>query len=347
MRILKQDKAQNLITLLAENLEDLWHLSNIVEKEDEVEGISFRSFRPNEQTEIEKKKVKIKLKVERIEFSKSNAHLRISGKILDGSPLEYVQLGAYHTLDVQTGFPITIIKNWQKYHLDRIKEAIEKTNMPRLFILLMDEKKALLSTILGFGVEYNWEIEYHRSKKLDQKSFEKEKQKIYQQLEEKLLELDGEILIAGPGFEAKNFVEFLKTKKSKLAKKVILEHCSYAEKSGVVELLKKGVVDKVIKQQQVSFELSLMEEFKTLLAKNSQKIAYGYKNIKIALELNAIERLVVLDSLLSNNKDIKELLLEAEKKAVKIYIFSSYFDAGKELEAFGGLIAFLRYEMSF
>ncbi|MEM4137790.1 MAG: mRNA surveillance protein pelota [Candidatus Anstonellaceae archaeon] len=346
MQILKQNKAENLIELLPQNTEDLWHLSNIIEVGDKIEAVSFRTYQANEQTEKEKKKVVVIVEVEKTEFSKFTNHLRVSGKIVGGKPLEYLQLGSYHTIDLQPGYSVKIIKEWQNYHLGRIKKAIEDTKKPKLYILLMDEKKALFAKILGFGIEYSWEMEFKTTKKLDQKNFEKEKKQNYEEIEKKIEQLGEQnftLLLAGPGFEAKNFFEYLKQKKNKIVSKIILEHCSYAEKSGVIELLKKGVVNKVIQEQQIAFELKIMEEFKTLLAKGSNKITYGYDNIKKALENEAIEKIVVLDSLLSTKEQIKQLVIETEKRNKPVYIFSSHSEAGEELKAFGGLIAFLRF----
>jgi protein pelota len=345
MQILKQDKKEQLIKLLIQNQEDLWHLSNIIEAGDRVEAVSFRSYKANEQAEVEKKKVTILLEVEKVEFSKTTQHLRITGKIINGYPEEYIQKGSYHTLDIEQGYPITIIKDWKNYHINRIKKAIEQTKRPKLYILLMDEKKVLFAIVRGFGIEYKWEEEFKISKK-QAKDYDKEKEKIFEQIKQRLEELEeGEILLAGPGFEAKNFYEYLKNKKNPLIKKIILEHCSYVEKSGVRELLKKGLVHKVIEQQQIALEIKLIEEFKLLLIKNSKKITYGLENIKKALELNAIEKLLILDNLITQKPQIKELITDAENKGVEIIFFSSDSDAGKELQAFGSMAAFLRYEL--
>ncbi|MCX8163703.1 MAG: mRNA surveillance protein pelota [Candidatus Micrarchaeota archaeon] len=345
MQILKQDKTQNLITLLAQNVEDLWYISTIIEKGDRVEAISFRTYQATEESDKEKKKVQIVLEVEKVEFSKFSSHLRISGKILDGKPLEYLQLGSYHTIDLEPGYWIKIIKDWKDYHIERIKQAIEQSKRPKLFILVIDEKKALFAKILGFGIEYSWEIEFKISKRLDSKTYVKEKQKIYQEIEERIeqqiKEENFSLLVAGPGFEAKNFFEYIKEKNKKLSSKIILEHCSYAERSGVVELLKKGIINKVIQQQQVAFELQQIEEFKALLAKGSNKITYGYENIKKATENNLVLKVLLLDKLVYETK-IKELLEQLQNMKTKVYIFSSESEGGKELEAFGGMVCFLK-----
>jgi protein pelota len=344
MQIKYQNKNENLIELIPQTLEDLWHLSILINANDKVKATTTRSFQPGEESEKERKKLTLVLEIKKVEFSKSNSQLRLSGLIIDGWPEEYVQKGLFHTFNVQLGHPITIIKNWTEYDLERLKKAIEDTKKPKINVLLMDERKALFALVLGFGIETKWEIEFNASKRLDKNTYNKEKEKFYLDILSNISKVEGKIILAGPGFESKNFYEFVKSKNKTLAANIILEYVSNVEKSGLIELLKKGVVHNIIAQQQVSLELTLMEEFKTNLAKDSKKIAYGIKNIKLCLENNAIDKLLVLDKLLSSSEDIKNLILEAEKKNVKLYIFSSESDGGKELEAFGGLAAFLRYE---
>src|SRR5271165_3415913 len=101
MKITQQDKKENLIRLIPENLEDLWHLERILAPGDEVQSGSWRSFKATEGATAEKKKIDIRLHIEKIEFARHANRLRLTGKILSGTPVEYVQTGSYHTIDVE------------------------------------------------------------------------------------------------------------------------------------------------------------------------------------------------------------------------------------------------------
>ncbi|MDE1798401.1 MAG: pelota family protein, partial [Candidatus Micrarchaeota archaeon] len=214
MKITKQDRKENLIRLVPENLEDLWHIERILAPGDEVESASWRSFKATEGATAEKKKIDIRLLIEKIEFARHANRLRLTGKILSGTPAEFVQVGSYHTVDVEPHFPLSIYKEWKEHHLSRLKQAMAETKRPLLYILVLDERNALLSSMRGFGVHYDWELELSGSKR-DEAKKQAESQKQYLgELLSRLQRLEGthKIIVAGPGFAPDNFLKFAKEK---------------------------------------------------------------------------------------------------------------------------------------
>jgi len=347
MKISKQDKKEGLIRLIPENLEDLWHIERVLSPGDKVQAVSWRSFKANEKSAQEKKKINVTLQAEKIEFARHANRLRVTGKILSGTPEEYVQAGSFHTIDVEPGTSLSIYKDWRGHHLSRLKEAVVQTRRPLLHMLVMDERKALMASMRGFGINYEWELENRASKREEsKKQIEGEKQffgEILSRLQ--LLKDVNKIIVAGPGFAPKNFSEFAKQKDAKLSSRFIMEHCSYAERNGVNELMKRGIVSRVAADERVALEMQIMDEFKLKLAKSSDKICYGIKNVKEAIEISAAEKVLVLDELLRNKKEVDEIIEMAEKNKVKVMIFSHESDGGAELDGFGGLIAFLRFAL--
>lgn len=346
MRITHQDRKEGLIKLIPQNLEDLWHIERVLAIGDKVQSVSYRSFKANEKSAGEKKKITVRVVAEKIEFAKTSNRLRVTGPIEWGTPEEYVQTGSYHTIDIEPQTKVEIYKDWKSHHLSRLKKAIEETKRPRLYILVMDEKKALMATVMGFGINYDWEIENKSSKREDsKKQVEGERQYFGEILSRlKLLEAN-KIIVAGPGFASANFAQFAKEKDANISKKFAMEHCSHAERNGVNELMKNGIVSKIAAEERVAQEMQLMDEFKIALARDSKKITYGLKNVKQAVDISAASKILVLDELLRNKKEVEQIIELAEKNKISIMIFSHESDGGKELEGFGGLIAFLRYEL--
>ncbi len=346
MKITKQDKFIGLIRLVPENLEDLWHIERILSPGDKVEGVSFRTFKASEAAAAEKKKINLSLSVEKIEFARHANRLRLTGKILSGTPEEFVQMGSYHTLDVEPGFSVSIYKDWKGHHLERLKQAMAETKRPRLFILVLDERQALLASIRGFGVNYDWELEAHGSKRDEaKKQAESEKTYFGELLARLALLPEGKIVVAGPGFARDNFTKFAKEKNPKLAGRFVLESCSYAERTGVNELMKRGVVSRVAGEERVAQEMQIMEEFRTKISKNSDRVCYGLKAVKQAVEITAAEKVLVLDELLRTRKDVEDIAELADRNRIKLMIFSHESDGGRELAGLGGLAAFLRFAL--
>ncbi len=86
MKVLGFDRKEGRMKLVPEVLEDLWHLERVLEPGDIVSSSSTRVFKASEKEgeEGERKKVRIELQAEKIDFSKSASKLRVTGKIIGG-----------------------------------------------------------------------------------------------------------------------------------------------------------------------------------------------------------------------------------------------------------------------
>ncbi|MCK4522234.1 MAG: pelota family protein, partial [Nanoarchaeota archaeon] len=126
MKIIHQNLKKGEIRLKSENLDDLWYLSHIIDKGDLIKGKTIRKIKigtsDQRNVRIIKKPVFLKIKTEKIEFSKTSNILRVSGKITEAP--EDIPKGSYHTFNIEENTVITIIKErWLKFQLDKLKEA--------------------------------------------------------------------------------------------------------------------------------------------------------------------------------------------------------------------------------
>jgi protein pelota len=345
MKLGKQDPKEGEIRLTPENTEDLWHIERLLSPGDSIIARTWRRYKATEGDAGEKKAVTMKLSVEKVEFSPHANRLRVTGKIVEGTPVEFVQIGAYHTIDIEEHFPVSIIKEkWMAHHLARIKQAIAETKRPRLGMLVLDESKAIYATLRGFGVAYELELENNASKRDDK--FDEKTLSFFGEILKKLQSSQvGRIIVAGPGFGKENLLKFIKQKDSKLASRIVLEHCSYAERTGITELLKRGVVAKVASEERAENELVLMEKFSSELRKESGLVAYGKKEVEAAVQSSAVDTLLVLDELLRTSKEVEAIVEQAEARKVKLVVFSHESDGGRELSGYGGFAALLRFRL--
>ena len=347
MRVLKQDRKTGEVKLLPESTEDLWHIERILTPGDTVIAKSWRRFKIEGSDDAgEKKPVTISLNVEKTEFSAYVNRLRISGKIISGTPEEFVQAGSYHTIDAETGFSITIVKqNWRQHQIERIAEAVKETKRPKVGIVVLDESKAIFATVRGFGIDYNFEIDTNSSKR-DDKFAEKEKQ-YFGDIASKLATFDtSKIIIAGPGFAKDNLRKLLQQKNPEILKKIIFDSVSNSERSGVVELLKRGTIAKVMQEERIEQELVLVERLKEEIGKNSGLACWGLKDVEQAIEYSAAKSVLVVDELLRTNQKVDALVESAYKKKVKVVVFSSSSQGGEELSGLGGFAALLKFKIS-
>jgi protein pelota len=97
MKIIKEIPEKNIIKVMPENLDDLWHLSNIIEKNNAVSAMTERRIEEKgdklRADRGAKRRVYLGVKVEKVNFHEDTNRLRVSGKIIHGP--DDVPLGAY------------------------------------------------------------------------------------------------------------------------------------------------------------------------------------------------------------------------------------------------------------
>jgi protein pelota len=323
-----------------ETMEDLWSLQRILFADDIVRSESERKFKPEDGGKGELKKVFITLKVEKSELDKAAMRLRISGKILDGKPLEYVRLNSYHTINAAPQDVLEMVKEkWPGYILQVVKSAVSDSRRPRLGLIVVDEEKALPAYLLGYGVEFKNEIYSGLSKRMSQKDFTEQQNKYY----EKVLSVAGgmeadTVVMAGPGFAKDDIKKYGEDKGiiQKMGKRLVLSPSSNSERSGIYELIRSDAVAKLLERERIRTEFLLMEKFLTGLSSGSSR--YGVENVREFIGTGLANAIMVNDSFIGK-PDVQEVLAEAERMGIKIDVFNSDDEVGQQLHAFKDIAA--------
>jgi len=349
MKIIALDESEGRLKISPQSLEDLWYLSRVVENGDEVEGRTLRRFKSEGTTRAtsgEKKPVTVRVKAQTVEFAESANKLRVTGPIIAGHPEEYVQLGEFHTLDIEIGEPATIFKKLSTYHKQILREAKERAKHFKTMIIVIDDEKCIAALLQTTGLKVLFEMGNTASKR-DPDSFEALTKKFYSEIISGIKTHDCKyVVLAGPGFERENLLKYLKDKEPEITKKVFTEHASSAEKSALHELLKKGLLEKIIGKQKLAQEYENLEKLKAALGRNNGLALYGKKDVENAIALNAVETLLVLDEMVRKDEQAAQIMQQAESKGAEILIYDSQDDAGKEFETFK-LAALLRFKVKY
>jgi protein pelota len=344
MKILHQDTRTNEIKLLPETLDDLWHLHNLVDEGDLVFATTFRrkeekpdKLRPER---IEKIRMRLGIRVKKVEFHESDDNLRILGAIEQGPQ----DIGEHHTLMLSIGDPLTIIKpDWRAQHFDRIKRAVESSDQPSIFFVSIEDTDAVIAASRQYGLKEIVTITRSSTGKMyDTKPNELE---YLDEIVDKLVTMvHGEpLILLGPGFTKEALARRIREKAPELAGSVSIQHTGQAGMAGVSELMKSGVGGKMLEQSRVAKETRLMEELFAEIGKSGM-FSYGDESVKAAAEAGAIRTLLVLDKKL-RTPEIDKLLLKVESAKGEFVIVSSLHEAGRRLESLGGVAALLRYRM--
>ena len=336
MKILGFNQISNAMRLEPESFDDLYLLAVVINAGDTVEGKSTRRFRPSEGDKGEQKDVVIKIMVEKAEIDRSAFRLRVSGKIIEGRPLEFVSLGSYHTLNIETRESISVHKDeWKAYIMRRLKEAVADSKKPKLGIVAMDEEKVSFAYIKGYGIDIFSEIYSKLSKKMNEKEYKKQKEAFFDSVISAMNNMPVDVIvIGGPGFTKDDLKKYMDGLRKKVEKRLAYVQASDAERSGIREIMQSEAVAKLLENERVKKEFFYLNMFLSGLV--SGKAAYGAENVKERLD--DIKLIMVNDDVL-NDESVKKVLDMADSNGIKIEIFNSGDDAGMQLVRFRGIAA--------
>lgn len=344
MKILHQDARNSEIKLMPQNIDDLWHLSNLIDRGDMVFATTYR--RKEEQSDklrserMEKVRMRLGIRVEKVEFHESDDRLRILGRIESGPQ----DVGEHHTLMVSPGEDVTIVKaEWASHHFDRIKRAVASAEKPSLLFVSIEDTEAVLAAAREYGIKEFATITRNPGGKMyDAKSNEAE---YLAEVVEKLRSVHkGEpILMLGPGFVKEALARCVREKMPEASPSLSVHHTGQAGMAGIHELMKKGVAGRLLDDTRVAHETRLVEELFTEIGKDGM-FAYGESSVSNAVLAGAVRTLLVLDTKV-RTPAVEEMLRSVEAARGEFAIISSLHEAGRRLESLGGVAALLRYKL--
>ena len=168
--------------------------------------------------------------------------------------------------------------------------------------------------------------------------------KIADQMKEEFLdnhtELQG-IIIGGPGFTKFDFAEGGYINETLRRKIIAIKDISYTGDFGVQELVERS--EDILGEEEVIKEKILMRKFFEMLAKASEKVAYGFDDVMKCTNMGAVDVILVSESL--EDDKVEELERAAELMGTTLEIVSVETREGVQLRDMGKVAAMLRYQV--
>jgi len=345
MRVLKKNLRgdEGEIALLPESLDDLWHLQHLVERGDLVFALTHRKVptiadkaRPEK---MERKTVRLGVKIEDVEFHMYSNWLRLHGVIKSG-----IDVGSYHTLNIEVGTDLSILKyHWRPDLLQRIDDAVAESNRPRVVLALVEEGEATIGVLRQFGVQMAAELRASSGKG----DGEDHRAAFFQEVARAMEQAAGEnamVILAGPGFAKEDLKKVIDYSYPELAKRITMDDATSIGRSGFQEVLRRGAVKTVLESSRIAQEAKLIEDLFREIATDG-KAAYGQKEVQTAVNYGAVEHLLVLDELARRGR-VDEIMRNVTDARGKVVIFSSEFEPGERLASLGGVAALLRFKIA-
>jgi protein pelota len=346
------EEGRERVTVVPENVDDLWHLSYVLEPGDLVEGDTTRRIQRNDDqmrdTGGEREHLHVTIEVEDVEFARFANRLRVGGVIVDCSRED--QLGFHHTLNVEERAEITIEKHFKPDQTERLERAEEAAENPDVAIVTVEEGEAYIHTVAQYGTN-----EYASfTRPTGKGEYARPRSELFADLGSALSHLDVDaIILAGPGFTKQDARDYLEDEYPQVVELIgATVDTSGVGDRGVHEVLKRGAVSDVQKDTRIAREAELVDQLMEGIAQGT-KVAYGIGEVAEAAEFGAVEQLLILDTRLREERqgegdwdvDVNHVIETVEQKGGEVTVFSGEFQPGEQLKNLGGIAALLRYRL--
>ncbi len=352
MKLLELNTKKAHFKVKIENADDLWYLSQLIEKNDIISGRTERKIRLDSGDErnvkVTKKHVFLSLEVEKVEFSRYQNWLRVSGKIREAP--EDVPKGSYHTFNLEPDNMIEVQKSeLLKYQIDRLQDVC-KEKETKLLAVVFDREDAIFARIKAQGYEILSEKKGEVEKKIEgvrpAGNFYTEIIKIIEDYQSRYGFEN--IIVASPAFFKDDLMKSLKSQE--LKKKIVLATVSSVNNAGIDELIKRPEIKNVLQKNRFAQEIAMVEEVLKEISKRGA-VAYGFDECRKACDAGAVKSLLVTDELImkmreqGNYQELEKMMKDAEAVNGEVHIINSEHNGGKKLDGLGGVAAILRYKM--
>lgn len=345
MRVLHQDRGTGEIKMMIETLDDLWHLYNIINEGDMIISVTFRREEAKSDKiraeRAEKKRMVLGVRAEKIEFHETESRLRILGVIEEGPQ----DIGSYHTLNLAEGDAVTVRKSeWTPLMLERVRRSVEDARRPRLLFVSLDNDEATIAVARQFGMQEVARIYASGSGKMYE---QKVSDNFYPEIVDKVCQVAEPgvpLVVLGPGFAKEALVSLGKEKEPELFGRAHVYHTGQTGMAGIHELMKSGIGSETVQGSRAAQETKAVEDVLERIAKDGP-VAYGPADVERAAMAGAVDTLLVLDTEVRKGS-AEELMMAVENGRGNVMVVSERFEAGKKLEAIGGIAALLRYNLS-
>ncbi|XP_037050590.1 protein pelota [Bradysia coprophila] len=355
------------VILIPEESEDMWHAYNLISEGDNVRSTTIRKVQNETATgssSSNRIRTTLKISVENIDFDTQACVLRLKGRNVEEN--QYVKMGAYHTLDLELNRKFELFKpEWDSISLERIEMACDVTQHADLGAVIMQEGLAHICLIQSSMtiVRSKIDVNIPRKRKGNVSQHEKGLNKFYEAVMQGIMRhinfvVVKCVLVASPGFVKDQFFEFMIQQAVKSDNKVLLEnrskfmlvHSSSGFKHSLKEILQDPSVVSKMSDTKAAGEVKSLETFYSILQSEPAKAFYGKKHVMKAAESQAIETLLISDSLfrcqnVALRKEYVNLVESVRDSGGEAKIFSSMHISGEQLSHLTGVAAILRFPM--
>ncbi|UCD04318.1 MAG: peptide chain release factor 1 [Candidatus Woesearchaeota archaeon] len=307
------------------------------------ENIKSKTTRKNVQSALKKMLQQLKLYKKLPE----NGLALFSGNVADNPGVMDYQIWA---IEPPRPLDIKLYKCDQIFHLDPLKRMLEPKKLYGLIVI--DKQGASIGYLKGASIEVvhdDTSLVPGKTRKGGQSAarFARVREGLEKDWFKNIAEvvkkefLNNEkvtgILLGGPGPAKEEFMDYLL---EPIRKKIIAtESTSYTGEQGLEELVEK--CKKILAEEQIAREKELVEEFFNILRTNPSHASYGKKEVEKALQMNAVELLLICEG--APEDEFEEYVEQVDREGGRWELISAGTRGGNQLSNLGNYAAILRF----
>ncbi|ADB85942.1 peptide chain release factor aRF-1 [Saccharolobus islandicus] len=255
--------------------------------------------------------------------------------------------------------PLFFYRTDKEFHVEFLEDMVEDTVVYGLIIVERDE--ATIGLLKGTRIEILEEIEgFVPGKHMMGGQSQRRIDRIIDEMYHNFLKEVGEkvnayfmpfiqtgkmkgILLGGPGYAKEDFYkeDYVDYRIKNLILQPLIDVSDQGE-VGLREMIMRA--EDLLKNQQYVEVEKLLEELKYHLAKDDGLIIYGKEQIKKAMEMGAVEAIVIHED--SSDKELEKLAQDAENYGVKVFVVGDEVPEAEWVKkTFNGVVGKLRYRL--
>lgn len=335
--------------VIPEDSDDLFTLRRVIEQGDSVIADTTRVVKQESEygrpDKGERVKVRLTIRVDRIELDSSVDRLRIAGTITATSN-ELVSKGVHHALSVQAGDSLTLDKGrrWQDVELKLLRRSGDGAS----FILVaIDTQEAAVAKVSGTHVKVIPNIysgqsgKRYQTKNVSLETFFADTAKLVSSV---LGESD-RVIVFGPGETRRRFYNALDKYGMPKERAQVADGVDVAGEDGIFVFLRSPAMKEAMGASKLATVSAMLDRVMLMVNRGENKFAMGPKEVDDAVKIRAVESIIFSDSIFRDSDEtaVVKMLNAAESHGAKTYAVDSSTDIGLRVSSLGGIVALLRF----
>jgi protein pelota len=335
--------------VIPEDADDLFTLRRVVEQGDSVIADTTRLVKQESEygrpDKGERVKVRLTIRVDKIELDSSVDRLRIAGNITATSN-ELVSKGVHHALSVQAGDSLTIDKErrWQDVELRLLRRSGDGAS----FILVaIDTQEAAVARVSGTHVKVIPNIysgqsgKRYQTKNVSLETFFADTAKLVASV---LGESD-RVIVFGPGETRRRFYNTMDKYGVPKDRAQVADGVDVAGEDGIFVFLRSPAMKEAMGASKLAIVSAMLDRVMLMVSRGENKFAMGPREVEDAVKIKAVEAIIFSDSIFRNSDEgaIVKMLNAAESYGAATYAVDSSTDIGLRVSSLGGIVALLRF----